>query len=84
MHRQGEAARQEEVARQGRAVRSAQPVHSVRTAAARGAQGRENPPEEDREVAHSRLSRRAAVVRVKTLNLVIWLSGHLVNDLGQS
>ena len=38
-------------------------VRSDRTAAAQGAQDREDPPEEDREGVHPRLSRRAAVVK---------------------
>ena len=80
--RQGEAARlvpvdsQEGAVRQDPAVRLGPPVRSDqadRTAAAQGGQGREDPPEEDREAAQSRPSRRAAVVK--------WLdvkSGHLV------
>jgi hypothetical protein len=58
--RRGEAARkdsQEGVAHKIRAARSG------RTAAAQGAQDQEDPPEEDREAAQPRLSRRAAVVK---------------------
>jgi hypothetical protein len=53
---------QEGVALQVRVARLVRTVRLDRTAAAPEAQGREDPPEEDREAAQSSRSRRAAVV----------------------
>ena len=82
--RRDEAARQVPVDREGEARRSpgvhlGPAVRSDRTAAAQEDPTRADPPEED-WAPQPRLSRRAAVVRVKTLNLVIWSFGHLVID----
>ena len=53
---------QEGVAPQVRVARLVRTTRLDRTAAAPEAQGREDPPEEDREAVQSRRSRRAAVV----------------------